>query len=322
MKKIFYIIIICLGFLFVSCEEDFSPYGEFKDRYALTCILKSDTTFQTAVLMHNYKPDGFDPYTNTNDPAVLGADIRVWYNDSVYVFRDTSVVREDTARYNTPFHFYYNNQFKVANQKSVEVEVVLQGGKRLNSSSVTPREIIFDDKSDVIIPVGTKSYVQFLWTPLDEGNIASPRLAVRYKQKINGQFVEKVKDLPNQYFTKNGVEEPYYPPASSSAIILYQVDAITKSLQEISEGDPDKQNYYIYQNALFDLVAFDIPVSRYVSSTSGSVDDLTVTVDVSDYTNIEGGLGIFGSYTKKKYTRIRFIQNYIESLGYNFIPEN
>jgi virulence-associated protein VapD len=63
-------------------------------------------------------------------------------------------------------------------------------------------------------------------------------------------------------------------------------------------------------------------LSRYVSSTNQAFDDLTVTVNEADFTNVEGGLGIFGAYVNKIYDNIQFQENYIESFGYNFISTN
>jgi hypothetical protein len=322
MKSIKLLIISSLVFIFLSCEEDFNPYGEYFERYAFTCILKSDQNYQAATLFRSYRPDGYDPYTYTEDPSVIGADIRVWYNDSVFVFRDSSVARVDTSRYKTPFKFYYNDEFRVGNRKTIELEVLLPNGKRLRSSSVTPGQIQFDDDSDVIVPAGGKSIIQIIWNTLDDGTFFAPRMAIRYKQNINGEIVDKIKDVPYKYVNQGGIQVPVYPAPSASATIVYDLSAITKTLEEISAGDPNKQNYSILQKIIFSVAAFDIPTSRYVSSTGGTIDDLTVSVDVSDYTNIEGGFGLFGSYSKRDYTRLRFMEDYIESFGYNFIFEN
>ena len=320
IRKIFACIFISI--FLISCEEDFNPYGEYVEKYAFTCILKSDESSQTATLFKSYRPDGFDPYTYTTDPSVKGADIRVWYNDSVFVFRDTSVTREDTTRYKTPFSFYYNDKFTVSNRKTIELEVLLPNGRRLRSSSITPGQIVFDNNSEVVIPPVGKNIVQITWNTLDEGTYFYPRLAVRYKQTINGEIVEKVKEMPVQYLNQENGVVPVFPGYSSASTIVYNLDAITKALEEISGGDPDKQNYSVYQRLSFELIAFDLPASRYISSTGGTIDDLTVSVDVADYTNIEGGFGLFASYSKKNYTKLRFLQNYIESFGYNFIDEN
>lgn len=322
MKYLRLLFLVFIGFLFLSCEEDFNPYGDYFERFAFTCVLKSDQNYQTATLFRSYRPDGYDPLTYTEDPSVVGADIRVWYNDSVFVFRDSSVARVDTSRYKTPFSFYYNNKFRVGNRKTIELEVLLPNGKRLRSTSVTPGQINYNDQSDVIIPAGGKSIVQIIWNTLDDGIFFAPRMAIRYKQNINGEIVEKTKDVPYKYVNQGGSQLPVYPAPSASATIVYDLSAITKTLEEISAGDPNKQNFSVYQKILFSVAAFDLPTSRYVSSTGGTIDDLTVSVDVSDYTNIEGGFGLFGSYSKKDYTRLRFMEDYIESFGYNFIVEN
>ncbi len=321
MKKII-LLSITLLFLFISCDKDFSPYGEFRDKYIFTSIIRSDTTLQIATVFKNYRPEGYDPYIYTEDSAIKNADIRVLYDDSVFVFKDSSIYRTDTSRYNFPFSFYYNNNFKVSPNKPVELEVLLPDGKRLRSSTVTPGEIRFKDISEVIIPPVGSNFIQFFWNGLGDGIYYQPYLAVKYKVNANGNIIEKEKQIPLGYVEQNGELKPIYPLASSSTVISYQLEAVDQILESISEGDPNKNNYSIYQSAKFSLVAYDLPLSRYVSSTSQSLDDLTVTIDVTDYTNIEGGLGIFGSYTKKQYTRIKFFEQYITSFGYNFITEN
>ena len=322
MKKFILVLLSVLSVIFYSCNEDFNPYGEFKEEYDFTCILKSDDTFQVAYLSHGYRPPGIDPYENTTDPSITDSDIRVWYDNSVYVFRDTVLERNDTSRYKTPVHCYYCNQFAVKNNQSIEVEVLLSNGKRLKSSSKTPGEVYFDSESETLVPPENNGNVLFIWNQVGKENSYLGALTMKYWQNVNGEMIEKTKIIPSQYVISNNVDTPIYPVASSYPSTYYKVSAITKALQEISEGDPNKQNYTIYARLSFDLIAYDLPASKYVSSVSGSVDDLTVSESVADYTNIEGGFGIFGSYTKKKYDNIVFSKSYIQSFGYNIINVN
>jgi len=305
--------------LFVSCDADFSPYAEFQDKYSLICLLRNDTTFQTAVLSHNYSPDQPDPYSYSNDPSIIGADIRVWYNDSVYVLSDSSETRTDSSRYTGPYRFYFNDNFKISPQEVIEIEVLLENGRRLFSSSVTPKDIIFSNKSDVIIPPVNSDLINFIWTASEQGAYYSPKFEIKYLQIVNGNPEQKTIEVPLKYVTKNGILEPVYPGASNRTSVVYSLEAIARTLEIISEGVPNKQNYSIYQTPLFNLLAFDDALSKYASSTSQSLNDLTVTLNTADYTNIQGGFGIFGSYIKKNYSTIKFQQNFIESFGYNFI---
>jgi len=321
IKKL--LLTICTSiFLFISCSEEFEPFGEFKDGYVLTCLLNDDSTFQVAALSHIYKTNSFDPYDNTTDPAIIGADIRVWLGDSVYVFRDSSIARNDTTRYNTPFNFYYNNNFLIKADQLVEVEVLLQNGRRLKSSSTTPGSISFEKQSSVIIPPVGSELVNFSWRPHTEGTFFFPEFYIKYLQNVNGVIVEKLKLIPKNFVNQSGADNPIYPDPSNRTNIVYTLDAVTRTLAEISSGDPNKQNYTILQTPLFKLYAFDLNLSRYISSANQSFDDLTVTVNESDYSNIEGGLGIFGSYLSKNYESIKFQSSYIESFGYNFLIDN
>lgn len=322
MKIKHILIFIILSLLLISCDEGFDPYAEFLDRYTFTCILKSDTTFQLATLSKNYRPNGFDLYAFTEDPSIRGADIRVWYNDSVYVFRDSSVARTDSSRYTTPYHFYYNNKFQVGSRKSIELEVLLPTGKRLRAFSQTPGEIYFDNQSDVLVPPVGSNIVTFFWTPLTEGTFYVPEFSIRYRYNDNGNIIERTARIPKLLINRDDNLTPVFPNPSNAANIVYNQEAIDYAMEQISAGDNNKQNYSVYQSLIFDLIAFDLPASRYVSSTGGSVDDLTVTTNVSDYSNIDGGLGLFGSYNKKNYNRIKIFKDYVESFGYNYIPEN
>jgi len=321
IKNLFLTICTC-AILFISCTEEFEPFGEFRDNYVLTCVLRGDSTHQVAVLSHIYETGSFDPYDNTIDPTIIGADLRVWLGDSVYVFRDTSVTRLDTSRYITPFYSYYKNKFLIQTDQIIEVEVLLQNGRRLKSSSKTPGSIIFDDESSVIIPPVGSELINFSWKPHTEGTFFSPQFYIKYLQNVDGVIVEKLKLVPKKYVNISGSFQPVYPEPTNASNIIYTMDAITRALEEISSGDLNKQNYTILQTSLFTLSAFDLSLSRYISSTNQSFDDLSVTVTESDYTNIEGGLGIFGSFISKNYETARFQSSYIESFGYKFLLDD
>src|SRR3989339_1696422 len=128
MKK--YLPIILLFIIFVSCEENFEPFGNLNNKYALNCIIRGDTTFQVATLTRTYGNDNYNPYSNTVDPNVKGALIRVWNGDSVVIFRDTTFNRQDDSKYQTSYNAYYTNKFQLVGNK-LEIEAILPNGMRL-----------------------------------------------------------------------------------------------------------------------------------------------------------------------------------------------
>ena len=316
MKIIFrFLLILYTGLFFATCSEDFNPFKEAESKYILNCILRSDTTYQTVYLSKSYFANS--QYENEIDPSITGADVRVWYNDSVYLFRDTSVARTDTL-YNSDFKFYYSDRFKVAKNKPVEIEVLLSNGKRLKSQSVTPDEIEYSE-SEVLVPSLTQDYIRINWKNKNDGTFYSYKLSMKYSRNVNGVVERFTKELPINYVMENGSKKAVYPEPTTKPFAIYQLSAITESLHEISNGSEIKSNYAVNEGLVFELFAYDKNVSKYISSTSHAFDNLTIRVNELDFTNIEGGLGIFGSFMNKNYNALRFQRSYIESFGYHFI---
>jgi len=96
MKLRFLLSILFLSIIAISCEENFDPFGDYKEKYVLTCLLDGNSDYQVATLSRSYFTGSFSPYDNTTDPALEGAEIRVWISDSVYLFKDSIIERTDT----------------------------------------------------------------------------------------------------------------------------------------------------------------------------------------------------------------------------------
>src|SRR3972149_1913678 len=72
-----YITFAVFALILNSCEENFSPKDDYQEKYILYSIINTDSSYQTAVLQSSYNIDGYDPYTNTVNPLIQGADIRI-----------------------------------------------------------------------------------------------------------------------------------------------------------------------------------------------------------------------------------------------------
>jgi hypothetical protein len=315
--KILYLFLFSLVMLFTlsSCDQSLNPKGDYYERYVLDCILRGDTTYQVAVISHSYDVEGFDPYKNTTDPAIAGADLRLWYNDSVFVFRDSVVSRLGNTRYDDSLKIYYLNNIHLDFNKPIEIEALLQNGRRLKSSTTTAKEITFDNEnsSKVIPPVNT-SLVEVQWHNDAQNEFYLPRFIVTYYKKINGQSERHTIEMPIKYNQEGGNYVPVYPGASGQSAIDYNPDDIRRALLSISEGDPDKSNYSVLISNRVIVFALDQNLMRYYSANSQD-NSFTVRLDESDYSNIVGGYGVFGSYIPKSYI-IRFLPEFITDLGY------
>jgi len=309
-------ILILISF---SCDDNFNPFGDYKEKYILTCLLDGNSDFQVATLSKSYFTGTFNPYDNTMDPSLESAEIRIWLSDSVYLLRDSTIERQDSSRYKTSFKFYYTEQVRPTSGKTLEIDALLPTGKRLRSLTVTPNEISFSNQNPNVIPPVDQNYLTFIWQAQSTYTFCDIRILVTYYKNENGINIKYEKEIPIAYKSHGGADEPVYPPAARQTVVSYPMDVITKFLESISAGDDNKSNYYIEIKPKVEVLVMDEALSRYYSSTSQSLNDLSVRLDENDYTNIEGGFGIFGTFMTKRYSAISFIASYLQSFGYNVI---
>ncbi len=317
------VVSITLLAIFISCDDQVNPKTDFKQIYVLNCVVKGDTTFQIATISHSYDTSGFDPTTNTNDPFISGAKIKLFYNDSVFVFRDSLSARQDITQYTTPIHYYYLKKFQPQDSKPISIEATLPNGTVLKSATETfSLSAFYFNNQNITYPSGTSgNAISFSWNSLDNNgpNVViyyAPELVIFYSKIFNGVKTEFQKKVPI-YYTYGGLEgPPIYPPIQVNQLsIIFQGFVIDQAMKEISQDDPNKENYTI-EKAAFRLFILDKNLAAYYAAQRTFLDEFSVRFSQPDFTNISGGLGIFGTYSVKQQD-IQLDNSYISSFGYN-----
>lgn len=322
MRPILYILLFVSFIALVSCEEEvFNPKGEYDERYSLNCIIRSDTNLQVLTTFISYDVPGLDPYQNIKYPFIENAFIRMWQGDDVYVFKDSIEERIDTSRYKSPKRYYYLDNF-IAKEKAVlEIEALLPNGRRLKAITRIPEETKKDfNSSDKQIPVERKDNMTLAWNSPDPEAVFLPMVELFYKQNINGQWFRKKKEIPLEYVVSNGDETAVYPTPSRDFNLHIPISVIDRIMNEISEGDDKKSNYEIY-TIITTLYTFDKNLSGYFSSVAKIDDSFSVSLDEMDFSNIDGGFGIFGAYYTSR--MVTFIdKEYVATFGYRYGLDN
>jgi hypothetical protein len=317
------IALIILLALSVSCDDQVNPKTDFKEVYALNCIVKGDTSYQIATISHSYNVSEFDPSSNTTDPFIPGAKIKLFYGDSVFVFRDTFSVRQDISHYTTPIHYYYLKNFRPSDSKTISIQATLPNGSVLSSGTKTfALSNFYFDNRNITYPSGISGEViQLSWNSLGNSgkDIAiyyAPELVILYTKLINGIKTEFQKKVPI-YYTYGGLDgPPIYPPIQVNQLsIVFQGFVLDQSMKEISQNDPDKKNYTI-EKAVFRLFVLDKNLAAYYAAQRTFLDEFSVRFSQPDFTNITGGLGIFGTYSVKQQD-VQLDNSYVSSFGYN-----
>ncbi len=313
MKKL---IPLLLLILIIGCDESFSPKGEYQERYALFGIMRADTNYQVVTLYQSYNVPGLDPFENKLYPFIDGAYVRIWKNpDEVFVLSDSTIPASNLARYPDSAKFYYSDKLTPEKRDVIQIEALLPNGRRLKAETTVPKDITTDySVTDRIIPVKGRSTIRIGWVPNEPNIIYSPKIVLVYKTEENGQLVLHNKEIPQKYFNIDGKEEPFFPQPTNERYIELDKIALDRALTEISEGDPDKSKYRIF-TLITKIYVFDRNLSAFYSSSNKFGDQYSIRVDESDFTNVDGGFGVFGSYSEKSIVQF-FDQDYIQSFGY------
>jgi hypothetical protein len=316
MKKTFLYLIVSLALILAySCEENLNPYGELKDQFVLNCVVRGDTTFQSATLTKSYQTSDFNAYSNTEDQTIHGATIRIWSgNDNVAILKDTTIARPEGDLYKTPYSVYYSKNFQPTPGDTITIEAVLPNGKRLKSYTTAPGEVTMSSKSDGSIPMSSQSYIKFIWDTSQQDPIFITRLGIYYYKLENNTKTVHIAVVPLNYVKYGEELIPNYPKPSSDKGISVDMSVISKTMELLSKDDPVKSNYQIL-GCILEVLSLDKNLSAYYNSTARGSDIYSVKLDETDIGNIIGGSGIFGVYMRAY--KVSFLtHSFIKSFGY------
>jgi len=318
MRIKYILFVILIASIFISCDDSFSPKATYDERYSLNCIIRGDTSFQVATTYISYDVPGIDPYENKEYSFIDGAFIRMWRgNDEISIFKDTMMERTNQSRFNTDIKYYYINGFVPNEGDSLEIEALLPNGRRLRSHTKIPYGVKRNEpNSDMIITRSSKGYVKTSWFIKDQNQIYLPKLLIDYLEDENGVKIRKEKIIPWKKLKIDDAIKYLYPSPSADYFVEYEVNIINEAMENLSENESEKDKFTII-SAVLELSIFDKNLTTYYFTVGLDDNSFAVGLDEGDYSNIENGFGIFGSYFTQKF-KIELSKPYVNSFGYIF----
>jgi hypothetical protein len=322
--------------IITGCEENFSPKAEFEEQYVASCVIGINATASsftaTLYLSSTYDVEGFNPGINTVDPAIKGADVTIGYGENnIYPLpEDSSVIYHplepeiilwaDSNRYNNLYAYYTNPDIPIRTQ-TLQLQIELPNGRHLSAETDLPRGIFIEYSYD--FPHGITSGInqwkfgdawEITWnTQADKLYFA--KFILSYTIEADSATEYKSVEIPLQYVNDGMNEKPVFPGFNYPGKLAYKFEALDKFMAKISEGIEDKKSITVLSASL-SITELDTKLSAYYSSINGYLDEYSVRLDEQVYTNINGGLGIFGSYRTTTIEHL-FDQQYINSFGYS-----
>ncbi|MBX3007880.1 MAG: DUF4249 family protein [Melioribacteraceae bacterium] len=314
MKKLIQLFLTLTILFTLSCDDSLNPYGELKERFVLNCIIRADTTFQTATLSKSYQPIGINPYDYNDDNAITNAKIRIWNKDKVTLLRDSSVTRPDGDQYSKPYRVYYSNNFSPEPASLLEIEAILPDGRKLTSSANVPASVTMSKLNSDDIIDGKKSFLKFVWQSGQRDPVFIPKLIIHYFRDDPDGRKKGTAIVPLNYQKFGNEYIPNYPKPSNDYAYSVDAETLNKAMELISGNDNNKARYIIL-SCILEVISLDPDLSSFYNASSRERDVYSVKLDETDFTNIKGGYGVFGVYTSAKWVA-RFKHAYIRSFGY------
>lgn len=299
---------------FLSCDESFSPKGEFEDGYSLFCVIDGNSSTQTAYLTKNYNPSDLNPQSYLEDKSINGAELELIYPDTTYKFFDTTLTGEDSKYYTA-----YNLRGFKASGGNLQIKSTMPDGQVLISNVQSTRNLRFTYETIRPIIYDIKGAYKIAFYDKPEPFYFSPKLFINYSIKKGNAYVHYRIEVPIKYYETGDKENPIYPPLASRIEYFYRIASIEKTLRKIKEVSAESSQIFIIDLSV-EVLETSEPLAYYYAITETFNDGFTVQLNQPEFTNIEGGNGLFGYKYMSKVT-VGFAPEWrpvIEDMGYMF----
>ena len=290
----------------LSCDESFSPKEPLVDRAFLYCIVnysRLETRTQFAIVNRSYDVNGTNPVVNGVDPFIDGAEMKLSVRTTEYLFRSGSMSGADTTRYGTPVKYYAARNVLVYPLDVVTVVASLPDGSRLSGHTTVPAVKPLESHPTYVSGFTTQvnrftqgeRYVLDWEDGSHDGHLFFPSLTLTYEREDSADKSFAIA-VPTGISVQNGHRVAVYPHPSTATHCEFTFEAIDEAMRSIAEGDTLKSRYRPV-SLNFTVVECDFALTRYYMSVNGALDQYSLRLDESTYTNVQGGSGVVGSTT-------------------------
>ncbi|MBI5472257.1 MAG: DUF4249 family protein [Ignavibacteriae bacterium] len=310
-KNILAVCVIAVALSALSCDDAVNPKTDFAAHPILYGMLARHTQYQhgsqSVVIERLYDLEGLDPNTNTKDPTVSGAVVVLHSRFDHDTLREGK--RSNINRYPGDQYYYYTNNYQMYPGDTVTITALLPGGERLQGSTMIPPnrpvEIVPPYAAGVTTLVNRFIYGDswlLNWSGRNtEEHLFAPSMRLVYSKIVGDIEMAATEPVPLKYIQTAQGNTPVFPRVTYDTTATFDFDAMDATMAKISEGDSSKQRYKVLYFQ-FRLVEYDLHASRYYSSINGALDEFSIRIDETTYSNVSGGIGVVGAAVTNEFT--------------------
>ncbi len=310
-----FLCLLCATFA-AGCDTSFSPKGPFRNEVVVVSVLTADKGPQFVRLYSTYDPPGFDASAVTTDNPILNATVvltDVSGGSGAYVLRDTSVQRLDTTRYSGPIHAYVTSDFIPSAGQHVGITTTSAGNGTQSASTTLPGHAqMYVAITDILdhpgkysdYPVEIIANISYL----TRGYLV--RIFLEYEYLDGPTKVIERREAPISVLTwgsgAGSITIPTYPiltrrssaPSATTPnteLVFFENAAYQYAVSSVRSQFGN--NSLHFRNAIVTLTQAEQNFYNYFKITNAFEDPQSIRTDQPDYTNISGGVGVFGGRT-------------------------
>lgn len=327
MRKIITLLLLFAASLMLnSCEENFSPKAPVENGFALACIIKMSNSELgivgnvEAVVRKVYDVEGFIPQRPDSSTFVRNVKLTFYKGTHAYPMTDSVMTIINNKLKTIPIDkFIPVLAPSFVGNEACRIVAVLPGGKTLSADAVMLRDKRFE-LSRTFNHGLTGKVNEFYWgktltiswgDPYNSGHVFFPKLLINYIM----DSVSYTKEVPLTYISRNGKFSPVMPGPVYVPEVTYDYASLDSAMTGIGNGIAIKKKITVISCTL-SVTEYDRNLSSYYASTNGYMDSYSIRLDENTYSNVNGGVGLFGILLTTK-TSYAVDRDYIRSFGYS-----
>lgn len=273
-----------------QCNNDFDPKSpDFKERIVVFAVLDASKHTQMVRLAKSYDSRTSNPKDFFGSKEITDARIIMTNRKYTYTFNDTMITDSEGKQRKV----WVKSGLEMPEAEPFTLHVEATGLDPVSSNVSIPNRMflyasVFNSPSTNVrqVEVGSPTGVE---APA-KGYLF--KLILRGSKITGGNKVTIDKEVPLTVRMENGQQISLYPKLGRENVIFFEVSMVIAVREELSKT-------WLAENIEAFVIgyALDSNLYNYYYTARGFDDPLTVRQDLPDFTNINGGLGVFGSMT-------------------------
>jgi hypothetical protein len=296
---------VSLLILFIAggCDQSFDPRGPYQKRLVVYSILSNRSDSQYVRVYTTYNPDGFDPLENASDTYVRNAQVAMTDDSTSYALQETTIYRDDKSRYATDVIAYLSYPRPVRIGRTYSLTVRSDQGNATAMVRVPSKGYVFNNTPYIFND--PNRYTEDIPVSLGLSNVTQGylvRLYFEFDIQAGQSLVRKRLEVPTSVMVTGINSKQYvYPKLTrhpSATSFQFTVVFPRTGYVALYTDLMDQYGGFTPRSAIFILTQVEANLFNYYNIVNGFQDPYSVREDQPDYSNIVGGVGVFGAMTE------------------------